>query len=158
MIALVIGGGLFLAATMLTLVLGAHAPILAGAALVTVITLVLASSAFGNARTHGRAIGPAIEAAWMSAANDLAAAHGGALSAAQIKSALGVGDARAEELLALADVSAIAADRPPIRFEPETAGTPTEDAARRDEAAEREAAAIDEAAREQARAEAKRGA
>jgi hypothetical protein len=63
--------------------------------------------AWGSARAKKAAseIQPALDAAWLAAATDVAARSGGQLSARDLAAALGLDEAKAEELLAVVDVN-----------------------------------------------------
>jgi hypothetical protein len=116
-----------------------------------------------RAKKRGSEIQPALDAAWLAAATDVAARSQGQLSARDLAAALGLDEAKAEELLAMVDVNraigggalprvdAMAAFDAKLRVATGAAGLP--DA----QAAEREAEAEAEAAQAAARARAERG-
>jgi hypothetical protein len=74
----------------------------------------------GRARSRGNEIAPALDGAWLAAANDVARQSPGPLTAADLARNLGIDEAQAEELLALLDVdSAIGgAPMPRLRVAP----------------------------------------
>jgi hypothetical protein len=114
--------------------------------------------ALGRARARGREIGPALDAAWLAAATDVASQAEGAMTARDLATALGVGEAQAEELLALLEVNDVVrgamtaggemayAPRFRIAGKPGAEAEPVAIAA-----AEQEAIAVDEAAAEERR-------
>jgi hypothetical protein len=120
--------------------------------------------AWGSSRAakRGKEIPPALDAAWMAAASDVAAQSRGQLTAHDLAVALGVDEAKAEELLAMVDVNRavgggavprsaeMAAFDAKLRVATESAGLAS------GQAAEREAAAEDEAGQAEARARARR--
>ncbi len=71
-----------------------------------VVGTLLASTlwAAGKARARGKEIEPALDAAWIAIATDIAQQAKGTLTAAKLARALSVDEARAEQLLALLDV------------------------------------------------------
>lgn len=77
------------------------------------ITLLLTSAplaalvawASSRAKAHGREIQPSLDAAWLAAAGDVAAQSPGPLTARELGAALGLDEAKAEELLAMIDVN-----------------------------------------------------
>lgn len=115
-----------------------------------------------RASKRGKEIQPALDAAWLAAATDVAAKSRGQLTAADIAAALGVDEAKAEELLAMVDVNravgggalprsdAMAAFDAKLRVASQAAGAST------GQAAELEAAAEDEASQAAARERARR--
>ncbi|MEJ7730967.1 MAG: zinc ribbon domain-containing protein [Polyangiaceae bacterium] len=72
---------------------------------VTGALLALTLWAAGKARTRGKEIEPALDAAWIAIATDIAQQTKGTLTAADLARALTVDEARAEQLLALLDVN-----------------------------------------------------
>jgi hypothetical protein len=102
--------------------------------------------AAGRAGARGREIGPAIDAAWISAATDIAQQARGPISAADLSKKLGVEEPQAEELMALLDVNDALSPRARIVVDPPSPGSaasPTQLAS-----AEEEAAAIEQSAAE----------
>ena len=107
--------------------------------------------AAGRAGARGREIGPAIDAAWISAATDVARQTSGPISAVDLGKKLGVEEPQAEELMALLDVNDALSPRTRIVVDPPSPGSaagPTQLAS-----AEEEAAAIEQS---EAEAEAQR--
>jgi hypothetical protein len=63
--------------------------------------------AFQRAKARGREIGPALDAAWLALATDIANQSRGDLTAGSLAAALGIAEPQAEELLALLEVNDI---------------------------------------------------
>jgi len=116
-----------------------------------------------KATTRGKEIPPALDAAWLAAASDVAAQSRGQLTAHDLAVALGIDEARAEELLAMVDVhramgggaglprsDAMAAFDAKLRVATDAAGNQGSA-----QEAAREAAAEDEAAQAEANARAR---
>lgn len=132
---------------LLILILGASFGLLL-AGLATLVPLaVFVLWAMRRAQARGREIGPALDAAWLAAATDVATQAGGALSAAELAAALSIEEPQAEELLALLEVNdmvrAPAAAGPRVRIGAAAAAAPAAGAMA---AAEEEALAAEEAA------------
>jgi hypothetical protein len=115
-----------------------------------------------KAGQRGKEIQPALDAAWLAAASDVAAKSRGQLTAPDLAVAMGIDEAKAEELLAMVDVhravgggalprtDEMAAFDAKLRVATESAAASSSAAS--GAAAEREATAEDEAADAQARA------
>jgi hypothetical protein len=105
-----VGGGLLLGfdvllLSLLLLISGLSFGLLL-AGLVTVVPLAgLVLWMLGRARARGREIAPAIDAAWVAAATDVATQAESNLTAHDLATALGMNEAQAEELLALLEVN-----------------------------------------------------
>lgn len=106
--------------------------------------------ALSKASARGREIGPAIDAAWLSAATDAAAQARGPVSARKLAAMLGVEEPQAEELVALLDVNEALSPGPRVRIAPPSSPlgaaptAPTQVAGAEDEAALIEQLAADE--------------
>jgi hypothetical protein len=105
--------GAALAGVMLpaALILSAVIGLITSAGVGLVIALLTASPlaagmffSLSKAKEKGRAIQPALDAAWMTAATEIAAQSPRALTPRELASSLGVDEAKAEELLAMADM------------------------------------------------------
>lgn len=132
--------------------------IVSGALFLTLAAPLAGLLAWGSqkAAARGKEIQPALDAAWLAVASDVAAQSRGQLTAHDLAVAMGIDEAKAEELLAMVDVhravgggartDAMAAFDAKLRVAAESAQAA--------QAAEREAMAEDEAAQadEQARA------
>jgi hypothetical protein len=95
------------AALLLSAVIG----LITGAGVGLVIALLTASPlaaglffSLSKAKEKGREIQPALDAAWMTAATEIAAQSPRALTPRELAASLGVDEAKAEELLAMADM------------------------------------------------------
>lgn len=65
----------------------------------------LTSSLFARSKTKGKEIGPALDAAWLAAATDVAQASKGTLTPDKLARALRIEEAQAEELIALLEAN-----------------------------------------------------
>ena len=104
-----IAGGLLLpivlvAVTALVLVFGASAPLILAALVVVAPVAGFLIVAMRRAAARGREIAPALDAAWLAVASDVARQTSD-ITAASLAEKLGIDEAKAEELLALADVA-----------------------------------------------------
>jgi hypothetical protein len=128
-----------------------------GYAMIPLVLLVVPFAALlawgmGRAKKRGAEIQPALDAAWLAAATDVAAQSRGQLSAADLSAALGIDEAKAEELLAMVDVhramgggalpktDAMAAFDAKLRVASQAGGLTDAQAAEREVEAEAEAA------------------
>jgi hypothetical protein len=94
--------------SVLLLVLGAHAGLVAAALLFCAPPLVLLFVAIARIGARSQAIPAALDEAWLSAASDAARQAGGAISAAELAAKLGIEEPMAEEMLAMLDAEAAA--------------------------------------------------
>ncbi|WP_437333694.1 zinc ribbon domain-containing protein [Sorangium sp. So ce394] len=98
------GFEVFLFAVML-LVLSASVGLFAAGLLTMAPVAAFALWAFRRAKSRGRDIAPALDAAWVSVASDVARQAERPLTAGALASTLRIGEAQAEELLALLEVN-----------------------------------------------------
>lgn len=89
----------------LLLFLGASASLLVAGLLTMAPFAAFALWAMQRAKARGREITPALDAAWVAAAADVASQSQGALTARALAATLGTGEPQAEELLALLEVN-----------------------------------------------------
>ena len=105
-----------------------------------------------RAKARGREIAPALDAAWLALATDVARQSGGALTAPDLAAALKIEEAQAEELLALLEVNdiirggVVAGAGPRVRIGDGAAAAPAAAAVPGALAAEEEALAVEETA------------
>ncbi|AKT43441.1 zinc ribbon domain-containing protein [Chondromyces crocatus] len=108
-IASVVGGLMlgfaFLVLTLFLLISGASTGLFVAGALTIVPLVMFMLWAMARARARGREIAPSLDAAWLAAATDVAAQSQQALTSRELSAALSIGDAQAEELLALLEVN-----------------------------------------------------
>jgi hypothetical protein len=113
-----VAGGLLLPFTLavsaaLLLIFGPGALLLLVALLVVAPIAAFLAVAIARAGARGRSIAPALDAAWLAVATDIAQQTRG-LTAPALAQKLGIADPQAEQLLALVDVNAaMSAPRPP---------------------------------------------
>jgi hypothetical protein len=107
------------------------------------------ATALSRAGARGREIGPALDAAWLAVAGDVARQTKGALAAPALAQRLGIEEAQAEELIALLDVNEMVSPGMRIEVPPERAAPPgpTQIASAEEEAALAEEAAVEARAR-----------
>jgi hypothetical protein len=86
-------------------VFGASVPLTAVALLVMAPIVAFFAFALSRAAASGNKIAPALDAAWLAAASDVARQTRG-LTATSLAAKLGIGEPQAEELMALIDVNA----------------------------------------------------
>jgi hypothetical protein len=122
--------------------------VITGVLLMTPVTA-FSLVALSRAGARGREIAPALDAAWLAVAGDVARQTKGALTAPALAQRLGIEEAQAEELIALLDVNEIVS--PGMRFdvpaEPAAPADPTQIASVEEEAALVEQAAAEARAR-----------
>lgn len=117
-----------------SLLVGAGPVIVVLAALTILPTIATLVTALTSASARGREIPAALDAAWTSAATDIAQQSGGSITAPWLAQKLSIDEARAEELLALVDVNEAVSGGPRMRIAHDAPGV-TEVAAAEVEAA-----------------------
>lgn len=134
--------------SVLTLVFGASFGLVLAALTLSLPVGGFMAYAISRASARGREIGPALDAAWMSAATDVAQqSHG--ITAASLAQKLGLEEAQAEELMALLDVNDALAPRARIAIDPPSAALASQPTLV--QSAEEEASLIEQASAEEAR-------
>jgi hypothetical protein len=122
-----VAGGLLLpfsilAFLVLLLVFGANAALVAAGLVCVAPVAAFLAFALSRASARGREIAPALDAAWLSAATDVARQTRG-ITAAALAQKLGLAEPQAEELLALVDANSAAGPRMRI-YAPGTGAAP----------------------------------
>jgi hypothetical protein len=153
--AIAVGGGVLLPFVLLFF---AALMLFFGATAVLVVTAILAAApvaaflafALSRAGARGAEVAPALDAAWISAANDVARQTRG-LTASALALKLGIQEPQAEELMALLDADAAAGPR--LRIGPEISGAASAPAGPTDVLASEEEAALAERIEAKARAQ-----
>jgi hypothetical protein len=111
----------------LLLLFGAGAGLIVTALAATAPVAAFVAFAALRAGSRGQEIGPALDAAWLSAATDVARQTRG-LTAPALARTLGIAEPQAEELMALLDVNAAVGAPPPgapqVRIDPGAAAQP----------------------------------
>ncbi|MEO7327529.1 MAG: zinc ribbon domain-containing protein [Minicystis sp.] len=86
---------------LLLIVIGPNLLVLLPGLFFTGLFAAMLSVSLGRARQKGKEIAPALDAAWLAAAGDLARAGHGSIDAAELSKKLGLDEAKAEELSAM---------------------------------------------------------
>jgi hypothetical protein len=146
-----VAGGLLLLFTLavfsvLLLIFGANVGLVLGALLAVGTAGLLLALTVLRAGAQGHAIQPALDAAWLAVATDVAQQTEG-LTASTLARKLGLEEPQAEELMALLDVNGVMSPAPRLRIDPGAARGATQVPGAEEEAALAEPIAADTSAR-----------